>query len=431
MADTPTTDNTALPPSGEVDGGLANSIGNFLDANLGAEPAPEAAKPAPKTTRQPDPVVADAPVLKPFSIEDIMKASRPQEVEPSPEVEEEAEQPAEEGEIDTPAEAQKDGREKNAWTRIKGELKREKAEKLALKKELEAARAAPQAKPEELSELEALRKSVQDQENMLGQIEITRSKSFQKRYDMPIVTARAKLSRALAALGDRSPEDAAQIVQALESCRTIQEARDLVSGESGDIKGVALTGYMELQEHHSTRNQAVEDWRNTRPAVETEEDRVSAGERLRQIVDATASALPDLSAPIESKGEGSWIFMDQPDDVEWTDRRNSAISTARATLRDAGVERVTPELAKIAMEGAVSKLYRKFGEDQFARANELQATLDRRNKTSPRVNGGGSGSAPGPQKQAAPDSPKRIEGGLEAGIATLVDAFHADLKAGR
>jgi len=116
--------------------------------------------------------------------------------------------------------------------------------------------------------------------------------------------------------------------------------------------------------------------------------------------------------------------MSQPDDVDWTERRQGIISSARAVLRDAGVSQVTPELAEFVLEGAAAPAYRDFGERMFAQVQELRGQLERRNRAMPRVNG--SGEAPPPRKPA-PEPVKLLQGGIEGEVGRLVDDFRREI----
>lgn len=117
--------------------------------------------------------------------------------------------------------------------------------------------------------------------------------------------------------------------------------------------------------------------------------------------------------------------MNQPDDVDWTERRQGLISSARAVLRDAGVSKITPELAEFVLEGAAAAAYRDFGERMFAQVQELRGQLERRNRAMPRVNGSGEAA---PRRQAPTAEPvKPLQGGIEGEVGRLVDDFRREI----
>lgn len=385
-----------------------------------AASAAPAAAPAPAPAQAPaDAPVAPSPNLRPgFSVQELIDASRSTPVAPSP-VEDAPDGP--EADPDAPAEAQKDGPARNAWTKIKGENKTLRTQLETLKRQYEEVAAKPAVDPAIAAEVERLRQQTQEYENTIGQLEITRSKAFQQRYDAKIMNLRTKAVQRIAEASDRSPEDAASMLRALEQAKTPQEARELVAGEPSIVQGTAFQAYLEIREAFGERQRAIEDWRNTRPTIETEAERESDSERLRRIVDATATALPVLVAPPDKGGENSWIYMDQPEDVEWTARRQGLLSAARAILRD----NRPGEVEKMVLEGVAAKVYREFGESQYARVKELEASLARRNKATPRVNGGGSseGSTRGNHVPLPAVSPQSIE----AGVGELIDNFHREL----
>jgi hypothetical protein len=321
-----------------------------------------------------------------------------------------------------PPEALKEGAPRNAWTLIKRETKQQKAEIARLTAELTAAKAqsAPQADPKTVAELETLRQQVADYETQIGQIEITRSKSFQERYDSPVLRARAKAARDLSTLTEQPVEETMKIVQQLEQVGSMAEAKQMLSGEAPEVRAAALLALTEIREAMDTRSKAIEDWRNTQPLLETEADRMNESEKLRQVVDATSEAVKVLARPPEEQGEGSWIYMDVPDDPEWATRRQDLVRSARAVLRDAGVV-PSPELARVVMEGVAARVYRDFGQKQFQRAQELQAALDRRNRAMPRLNGGDPG-----DRTPTPHQPIEIKPmDPEVGLTNMLNNFKA------
>lgn len=421
----------ALAPDAPSDAQISNDVGNFL-ASRPLNPNPPAQPPAqpvvptvasltPPELRAPTPAPAApaAPVIPaaPAGLSpDLLRAAAPSAAaaaaagEAAPAEPGEA-TPAGDGDGDllagAPPEALQAGAPQNAWTKIKRETKQQKLEIARLTAELTAAKAqaqaTPQTDPKVTQELEVLRKQVADYENEIGRIEITRSKSFQDRYDAPVLRARAKAARNLSTLTDQPVEETLKVVQQLEQAGSLAEAKQMLSGESPDVRAAALLALTEIREAAEVRAKAIEDWRNTQPLIETEADRASEGELLRQVVDSTAEAVKVLSRPPEEQGKGSWIYMDVADDVEWAARKQGLLSSARAILRDAGVV-PTPELTEVVLEGVAARVYRDFGQQQFQRAQELQAALDRRNRAMPRLNGGETG-----ERGASPHQPLEVK----------------------
>jgi len=411
----------ALAPGAPSDAIISDGVSAFLNANpLNPNPAAAPAAPQPAPTPAPAPsaaALAPTPAqpppaapqpLRPFDLQEMIKSASPGAAEPTLPAAEpaiaEGESSGESDLSDAPPEARKEGSpQANAWTSIKRDLKQVRAENAQLKTrvaEAEAkASAAPAVDPQVVTEVETLRKQVDDYENQIGQIEITRSQTFQQRYDAPVRNLRAKAVRNLAMLSERTPEDTTAMLQALEQAPSLAEARQMLGGESPDVRSAALMALSEIKEALGTREQAIQDWRNTLPAIETEADRVSEGETLSRIVDTTSSALKEMARPLEEKGAGSWIYMDIPDDVEWAARKQSLVSVARSACRDAKVV-PTPELAKIILDGVAAPSYREFGEKQYRRAQELEGILARRNRAIPRVQGGETG-----ERTPAPNTP--------------------------
>lgn len=418
MPDNPTpAPPPALAPGAPSDAIISDGVSAFLNANplnpnppAAPAPAPTSALAAPAPSAaalSPAPSAAAQPTqqpLRPFDLQEMIKSASPGAAEPpAPSAEPAGEEPASEL-SDAPPEARKEGSpQANAWTAIKRDLKQTRAENQRLQQELQAAKAQAEAKPavdpQVLTEVENLRQQVQQYEDQIGQIEITRSKTFQQRYDAPVHNLRAKAVRNLSMLSERTPEDTTAMLQALEQAGSLAEARQMLSGESPDVRSAALMALSEIKEAVGVREQAVQDWRNTLPAIETEADRVSEGETLSRIVDTTSSVLKEMAKPIEEKGAGSWIFMDIPDDVEWAARKQNLLSVARSACRDAKVV-PTPELAKIILDGVAAPTYREFGEKQYRRAQELEGILARRNRAIPRVQGGETG-----ERTPAPNTP--------------------------
>lgn len=410
MPDTPVLPTTTvlpvLNPGAPSDSAITNSIGDFMAANP-LNPDPGAPAPAAPAAPAATAATAAPAVAKPFDIQGMLKAATPGAPTPPAPAEPEVEY--------TPPEAREEGAARNAWTKTKAEnkaLRASDAQKAAKIAELETKLAAqPAVDPKVVTELETAKQQILDYENQIGQIEITRSKAFKQKYDAKIQNLRAKAVDDVATLSERSKEDAVAMMQALEQAPTIADAKEMLSGEGQAVQGAALLALVEIQRELKVREAAIADWRNTKPAVETELDRETTGERLKTIVDQTSAALQVLAKPPEEQGEGSWLLMDQPDDVEWTARRQGILSTARAELRDG------KNIPKLVLEGVAARYYREFGEAQYARAQELEAHLARRNRATPRVDGGDASGRPDGQP-AAPATIKPVP--IQQGIDNLV-----------
>jgi hypothetical protein len=224
-----------------------------------------------------------------------------------------------------------------------------------LKKKLEGA--PPEDKLKELEE------QVQKYEDQLGQIDITRSKTFQRQYDQPLHELFGKVVRTLQKTGidERAAIEKARTIfrPGMENPSNLERA---LPDESSVVIG-ALSTLLEDREMLAVkRDEAIQNWRQTREASEMEERRQAATEIGEQLTRVSKSALDQVSK------DGSWLFK-EGQDPEWNKGVQARKDAVLGYLRAGKPE----ELARLVAEGIASPVYRKGYEQLKAAYDELKA----------------------------------------------------------
>lgn len=392
-----------MPNPAEVnaDNFLAKTLG---DLGVGSEPVPAGATPAgasPAPATAPaaaSPTSIPAPASAPVAAPVVTPAVQPPAPvgmmaglaeaalaasSGTPVAEPQVSAPAEEP---VPPEAAATEKSRNAWTAIRHENKTFKAKIAELESKLKA------GDPEVQQKLQSLQEQVAEYEDKIGRLDLTQSKTFKNKYDLPIEQYRARGAQMLARFTERAPDEAKAFIQELEGAdpATVREA---LAGEPPAVQGAVLQALVDLQEAKSVRDRAISDWRTTKEANVVSASKDEEAEMLRQVVQESNQAVSTLAKTPEEGGEGSWIFSDQLDNPAWQEQKQKITSMARAALRD------KIDIPKLVHEGAAAPVYRKLAETLYQENQSLKAALGARDRVRPRAPSrptGGYTPAPGP-----------------------------------
>lgn len=277
---------------------------------------------------------------------------------------------------DAPKEVQaKDPKAVNAWTKIK---RREKElERMLAEKEAALAEAG-KAKPPELEELAALKKQVDEYEEKIGKLSIVESKAFKDRYDTKLNQNFSRGVGILMKQAGKAQEDAVRIMRELVKPGVTQDQfQDLLGDLVPAVQGMVGQTVYDFHDTVSQREQAINEWKSTRAALEEGDQRASMADLSKLLVEGTDAAAKQLAS------EQSWLYIESKEDPKWNQQREQLVSAARHILREGKQD----EIVKYVMEGVAAARYRSFAEAESRRADKLQDELSRRLGVRPKVGG--------------------------------------------
>jgi len=371
-----------VPPSGsggadyDPDGMIADILGPGPGAIPATPAAPVVNEPAaPVTPATPAaPVVREPAAPQPRVLIDDQGSAVPTDVLPKPA----APAPAvvDDSEDPMPEEVERGGaKAKNAWTKTKAE-KRELRNKV---KELEtqlAARGEPQ-KPPEMQKLLDMQTQIAQYEQQLGELDLTRTKGFKARFDIPLERVDARIGAMLQRSG-LQPADVKALSERLVAT-SVDEAQGLVSDLPVAVQGAVYTALMEREQLVSDRGEALKNWRDTRAAIE-QTAAVDEDIQLARNIDK------DTSAAVQKAVEaGNWMYNSTGGKVkEWDEAVQARTQAVRGILRSAPQE----DLVRWVVEGVTAPPLRALYLKEKARADGLAAELAQRQNLRPGVRGG-------------------------------------------
>ena len=282
-----------------------------------------------------------------------------------------------------PAEVKTNEKARSAWTGIKRDNKTLQAtvtsrdqEIARLKADLEAAKTI---KPAEMEEFAALKHTVEEQEATLQRVSLENSAAFKARYDNKVRRQQEWISGLLQRAGQPEPEAKALAAKLTDPATGVNEIDNLLSGvtNSQSLMGQLANSAFQAVQIQQQRAQALADAKATSAVLQEEQSRTSVAELSKVIVEGTAKMVPRLVA------ERSWAYAESQD-PQWNTQRDQLVAAARLVLR----ENKPDEIIKHVMEGQAAAVYRRVAESENARANALQAELDKRMRSRPRVGAG-------------------------------------------
>ena len=224
-----------------------------------------------------------------------------------------------------------------------------------LKKKLE------NAPPEE--KLKDLEKKLQDAEDYIGRVDLTQSRTFQEQYDAPLNELFGKVVRTFMKSGS---EQQAAIELARKVFRPGMSDPAKLEEVLSDMPAVVIGSVATLLEDREVlaakRDEAIQNWRQTKEASDLEDRRRTSSEVGQLLTKAAESA---FDAVVK---DGSWLFK-PGQDPKWNEgveaRRNATLGYLRAGKPE--------DLARLVAEGIASPVYRKSYEQLKARYDDLSA----------------------------------------------------------
>ena len=258
------------------------------------------------------------------------------------------------------------------WKQLRAELEAERLKALDIERDR-------QLKDQELSELkkklesappaeeiEKLKKELDEKENFIGQVEITRSKIFQEQYDKPLNELFGKVVRKFMQSGhdqNASVELARKVFR--PSMNSPQALEQALPDESAVTIGAVSSLLDDRDVLAAKRDEAINNWKQTREASAAEERRRASTEIGQQLTKVSEVALDSVVK------DGSWLFK-PGQDPQWNEgveaRKNAAIGYIRAGKPE--------DLARLVFEGIASPVYRKGYEQLKAKYDDLKSKYE-------------------------------------------------------
>ena len=343
---------TSVPPTGgSDDGGLPEDVAR--KANIGDILAPPAAQAATKQAA----------------------ASTPSdELTPPPEV----------------AAAGKKG--VDAWTAAKREAKEVKRQMDALNQELTELKAkAGQTSTTEvegmktkMQELEAKLKDAESGraalENQVGQLDLSKTKAFKDKFDVPLNTKFKQGVQDLSKAGIDAKTAQDLMTRLIDPSRTDEQIQDMLQDLPPLIQGSVYHRVTEMIQGQKQRAAALKDWKATQAAMseQTQRERETAQSKaMEQSLDTAMDKLRE---------EGSWLFMKSDTNDNWNTQLSERIDAVRGVLQSGDA----PTLAKYVADGLAARTYRTLYEAKSKEVNKLVRELEISRGAQPSLGGEGS-----------------------------------------
>lgn len=216
------------------------------------------------------------------------------------------------------------------------------------------------APPED--EIKGLKQKLQEQEDFIGRIDVTKSKVFQEKYDEPLRQTFAKLVQTFI----RSGRDERQAVELARSVFRpgLNDPAELEKALPGDASAVLVGAVSAILDDREAlvakREEALRDWRSTRAADQAEETRRQLAESSSVLSRAGESA---FDAVVK---DGSWLYQ-RGQDPKWNEGVEARRAAAIGYLRNGKPE----DIARLVLEGVASPTYRKQYEQLKGKYDEL------------------------------------------------------------
>jgi hypothetical protein len=239
--------------------------------------------------------------------------------------------------------------------------------------------------PEEIeqyqSELESYKQRVQELEDDLGKIDLTRNPTFRQQYDDKINQIGNKLVEVLTGEGldqEEATTFARQLIQEQKPSVREQLINDVAPGLRGTLAALGLQAEDVLR----SRELALQSWKESAAAMEETENRRRVAELSGKVNDYVASAVE------EARKLGNPYYM-QTNDPEW----NQQVFARQDALKGILISGDLGQMASLVAEGLTAADLRTRYSALLKAKRDLEAELEAVVKGSPRFSGRSAGPA--------------------------------------
>lgn len=173
------------------------------------------------------------------------------------------------------------------------ESREQKRLRVAAEEELSRVKAERQNTPADTGEAEALKTRVQELENEIGRIDLSRSPAFREQYEGPLQqvenTAFTVLTRA--GVDEADARSVLAQVWGTQNLREREVAFDSLDTDvSPAVVGSIIQMSVQYDQARETRDKALEEWKTSRAAVEERATREKQAKDTRSVQDITTKA---------------------------------------------------------------------------------------------------------------------------------------------
>jgi len=379
-------------------------IGGIMN-DMGGDPPTPTPDPAPAPTLTPapapaatPPAPAPAPAARPVPAAALASPNIPDGILPADDTPPpQASDPDPENDPEMPPEVKRgDVKAKNAWSQTKAEKKmlKEKVREL----EAKLAERSEQAKPPEMQKLLELQTQVEQYEQRLGQLDLTQTRNFKTRFEIPMERTAARAVAILQKSGF-TPDEAKELSTRMMTA-TAQELQQMVSDQPVPVQGALYNLVGEFEQLSKDRQEAIDNWRQTKQAMEYEstvDQEISLAKNIEQ---DTSTA---VQAAIQA---GNWMYSSTNGKTpEWDQAVQARVETVKGLLRTA----TQADLVKYVVEGITARPLRELLIKEKQRADQMAGELQRRQQLRQPVGGGAPAAAPS-QGSVKAQSPEEFIG---------------------
>jgi len=217
------------------------------------------------------------------------------------------------------------------------------------------------------AEVDASKKRIEELENDLGKIDLTRSSSFREQYDDKINTIGGRMVEILSKEGVEQPEAIGFVRQLLsEQKQSVRER--LIDDMAPGLKGTLSALTIQIDEVVQKRNAAIENWKATTAALEETEARSKVAKitgKVDEIVTSAVDQVRKLGNP----------YFKQTDDEDWNKEVSDRQNTLKGILLTGDFEKIAPLVAEGLTAADLRVRYSKLLKSKRAVEKELEAVI--------------------------------------------------------
>ena len=285
---------------------------------------------------------------------DLMGGDEPpsEEPPPPPPVEEPAEEEPPEG---------LDPKAKESFIHLRTERRELKKKVAQLEEALKAKEVNPETDAKMAETVAGLEAKLREAEERLGQLSLAETAAFKQRYDVPLTAAYNRAVKLITKAGIAPNEAKAMASKALSM--NTQQRLQLFAEEVPSLQGALINIYEDISELRDSRVSALNNWKQSRAAVESEAKRVDKVNLVRELqanVEKSVKFLQD---------EGDFMLKKSASNDKWNQGVDARIELAKGILASAKPE----DLARYVLAGVSAVQLRGMYSDVYSKYNKLVA----------------------------------------------------------
>lgn len=249
-------------------------------------------------------------------------------------------------------------KQQHAWAELKHRAKE-------AERELEETRSKLQATQTDDTETKALKAQLNAAEERLGQLDLTRTRAFQERYNLPLQVQAAKAAKLMAREGV-DPNEAKVLTMQLARA-SYEDRKNVLADRFPEAMGALVNIFEELESLDSNRTQAVNEWKDTQQALKAAIDAEQHGavsQKLEQTTEQTVQKLVTARDVMFGKRDGN---------EKWNKSVDDRVAMFKGTIRAGNPNDLAYFIAKGIASNDMEKILKSEIQKRRALAAELKA----------------------------------------------------------